>query len=67
MRWPWQKPKYVPSITARTPRAKVEFHIARFTAAVEQNDKPRKVDELQANLDYWLAIQAAEARLEALS
>lgn len=67
MRWPWQKPSYVPTIAARTPRAKVEFHIARFTAAVEQNDKLHKIIELQANLDYWLAIQAAEARLESLS
>ena len=52
-------------IVARTPKQKVQFHIDRFTRARAQCEKGEKrATELQANLDYWTAIQAAEKALE---
>ena len=39
---------------------KVQFHIARFTAALEQNAAgPEKEAELIRHLNYWKAIKAA--------
>ena len=51
-------------IVPRTPAQKVQFHIERFTRALAQCEKGEKrVAELQANLDYWTAIHAAEKAL----
>ncbi len=53
-----------PPASMRSTPDKVEFHIARFRRAIEQCEKGlRRRAELQANLDYWLAIQAAEKAL----
>lgn len=46
-------------IGARTPRDKVAFHMARFTRAIEQCEKPERLHELKANLAYWTAIDRA--------
>lgn len=51
-------------IEPRTPEQKVQFHIERFTRALAQCEKGEKrAAELQANLDYWTIIQAAEKAL----
>lgn len=42
--------------------AKIEFHIRRFRRAIEQCTDPERLPELQANLDYWLAIEAADKK-----
>ena len=40
---------------------KIDFHVRRFTLALEQCDKgPERKAELKRNLDYWLARKAAE-------
>lgn len=54
----------MPEVTGRIPNTRVNFHIRRFTLALEQCEKgeDRKA-VLQANLDYWTAIKAARAML----
>lgn len=41
--------------------AKIDFHIRRFTLALEQCEKgPERRDELQRNLNFWLRMKDAE-------
>ena len=43
---------------------KVDFHIRRFTLALEQCEKgAERQAELERNLNYWLAIKAARGLL----
>jgi hypothetical protein len=48
---------------APTPRdlEKVDFHIRRFTLALDQATDESRRAELQQNLDYWMAIKTAAA------
>ena len=59
-----RKPAYVPTVLGRSTKHKIAFHIERFTLAIDQCTNERRLPELQANLDYWRAIEAAEASLE---
>ena len=53
-----------PAAAARTPAQKVDFHIRRFSLALQQCENPAKREELARNLAYWQAIKAANAALE---
>lgn len=61
MGWPDATPVVAVSeeIAQRTPREKREFHIARFTRAIEQCQKPERLPELKANLAFWQTIDRA--------
>jgi hypothetical protein len=52
----------IASVTAtERDRKLAPFHIQRFTAAIEQCEKgPERMAELERNLRYWQAVQAAE-------
>ena len=48
-------------VTTRTPREKIDFHIRRFTLAIEQCEKGEdRLAELQANRDYWISVRDLE-------
>lgn len=52
-------------LATRTDADKVQFHIDRFTRAVEQCDrkqKPARYVELKTELAFWRAVQKAAAR-----
>ena len=49
----------------RSTMEKIDFHIARFTRAIEQCEKgEERVAELQAHLDYWTARRDLETSRE---
>lgn len=62
---PAPEPAFVePTATKRTGMERTEFHIRRFTMALEQCEKgPEREAELRRNLDYWTAIRDAEMAL----
>jgi hypothetical protein len=53
-----------PITAARTSADKVDFHISRFTRAIEQCERPEKRQDLERNLAYWQAIRDARSLLE---
>lgn len=58
------KPVSAPATTQRPTKNKIVYNIRRFRMALEQCEKgPARLAELQRNLDYWLAIEAAEEGL----
>lgn len=62
LKW-FREPTPPPIIPLRTDSEKVDFHIARFTRALEQCENSKKRADLERNLRYWLAIKAAQEGL----
>lgn len=64
----WPELADAPDVVIAPPRPvrdeKAEFHIRRFTLALEQCAKgPERQAELERNLNYWLRVKAANAAL----
>lgn len=62
LKW-FREPTPLPIVPVRTEGEKVEFHIRRFTRALEQCTDAKKRADLERNLRYWLAIKAAQEGL----
>lgn len=55
-------------VPTRSNSEKIDFHIDRFTRAVEQCEKgPERLIELQGHLDYWLARKQLETSREGMN
>lgn len=56
------------AMPTKSSREKIEFHIDRFTRALEQCEKgPEREAELQGHLDYWLARRGLETSREGMN
>lgn len=58
-----EKPVPLPPLPARREGEKVDFHVQRFTRALEQCTNEAKRSELERYLRYWTAIKAAQEGL----
>lgn len=55
-------------VPTKTTAQKIEFHIDRFTRALEQCEKgPEREAELQGHLNYWLARRDLEVSREGMN
>jgi ribosomal protein L34E len=51
-------------LAVRTPADKVDFHIERYTAAIEQCEKgPERLAQLHKERDFWRAVKKAQQSL----
>lgn len=54
-------------VPTRSGIEKIDFHISRFTRAIEQCEKgPDRIAELQGHLDYWTARRDLETSREGM-